>query len=105
MENKESENTNLENQKQADWKELEKWDTERQAKMQQTYGADITKLKEEKTTKKIDKISKVLEKIVKAILILHIIVIITLILGTTIFWMSIRQEQESGSVFNGAFEE
>ncbi|MCI9177893.1 MAG: hypothetical protein HFJ28_04935 [Clostridia bacterium] len=92
-------------QKQSDWKELERWNAQKEAKMQETYGADITKLKEEKSTKKIDKISKVLEKIVKAILILHVIVIIGIIVATAIYLMSVRKEQQSRPIFGGAFEE
>ena len=92
-------------QKQSDWKELEKWNAQNEAKMQENYGADITKLKEEKATKKIDKISKVLEKIVKAILILHVIVIIGIIVATAVYLYSVRQDQQSRPIFGGAFEE
>ncbi len=51
-----------------DWKQLERWQAQREEKIKEEYGIDITKIQGNK--KLIDKVTRVMEKILNFLLFL-----------------------------------
>lgn len=96
-----SENEEREQQLKNNWEELQKWNLQKEEQMKEKYGADITKLAEEKSTKVINKMSDIVNKIGKiilvAVIIAQAIIIVLAYVVLIAYFVNIRQMQTNAN--------
>lgn len=96
-----NENEEREQQLKNNWEELQKWNLQKEEQMKEKYGADITKLAEEKSTKAMNKVADIINKIGKvmfiALIIAQAIIIVLAYVVLIAYFVNIRQMQTMAS--------